>query len=151
MRTRLFMPLVAAALAACADSPPSAPAAVETYREIANVCPGLGDGCVPVSDEIDIASIDIGDAYIESVAGRRYYVSWSTQFLRVVPPNPIIPTDPLYGTVTSWNALVASNASYRAFLGQLRQVPPNPIRFQATALSDGTTYYLTSLQPVLAQ
>jgi hypothetical protein len=56
-----------------------------------------------------------------------------------------------------FNALVESRSSYRSFLGQLRQrppnpiVPPNPIRFRATALSDGTNDFLQSLQPVLLE
>jgi hypothetical protein len=149
-----------AALAACTDRAPNpaAPVALEPRRAIADACPGLGDGCTPVTAVIDLASVDVGDAYIVSGDGTRYYVSWSTQFLPVaLPPNPIIPTDPLYSTVISWNALVDSQSSYRSFLGQLRQLPPspilppNPVRFQATALTDGTSYFLTSLQPVLAE
>ena len=107
---------------------------------------------------IDVASVDVGDAYITSGGGTRYYVSWSTQFLPVaLPPSPIFPNDPLYATILSWNALVDSRSSYRSFLGQLRQLPPNPIlppspiRFRATALFDGTNYFLESLQPVLVE
>jgi hypothetical protein len=154
MRALPFV-LAAAVLAACADASPTVVAtdALETHRTVANACPGLEDGCTPVSDVVDIAAIDIGDAYIESTAGRRYYVSWSTQFLPVtLPPSPISPNDPI---VPAWNTLVESRASYKAFLALLRTLPPNPvlppnpIRFQVEALFDGTDYYLASLQPVL--
>lgn len=150
---------IATALTACADRSPNpvSPDALEAHRAVANACPGLGDGCYSVTDVIDVASVDVGDSYIESGAGRRYYVSSATQFLPVaLPPSPIFPTDPVYGSVVSWNALVESQSSYRSFLGQLRQLPanpilpPSPIRFRATALSDGTNYFLQSLQPVLA-
>ena len=157
---RIGVLLIAAVLAACTDRSPNpvTPDAREVHRAVATGCSGLGDGCTPVTDVIDVASVDVGDSYIESAAGRRYYVSFTTQFLPVaLPPNPIFPTDPLYGTVVSWNALVESQASYRSFLGQLRQLPPNPIiptdpiRFRATALYDGTSYFLQSLQPVFAE
>ena len=157
---RIAALLTAATLAACAERSPNpvSPDALEARRAVVSGCPGLGDGCTEVISVIDVASVDVGDAYIMSGEGTRYYVSWNTQFLPVaLPPNPIFPNDPIYGTVVSWNALVASQSSYRSFLGQLRQLPPNPIlppnpvRFQATALSDGTNYYLASLQPVLVE
>lgn len=158
MRTRAVIPLLAVALAACGERAPTpmAPASLETHRVVANACPGIEDGCTPVSEVIDVASVDVGDAYIQSSTGRRYHVSFATQFLAVaLPPNPVFPNDPIHGMLTSWNALVDSQAGYRAFLGQLRQlppspiVPPNPIRFQVEALFDGTDYFLASLRPVL--
>lgn len=148
--------LAVATLAACADTPSVAPASLEAHGTVARLCTIDDDFCDPVSDLLDVASIDVGDAYIESTAGRRYHVSVATQFLPVaLPPNPIFPNDPVYASLFSWNALVESRGSYRAFLGQLRQLPPNPIlppnpvRFQAEALFDGTAYQLVSLRPVL--
>jgi hypothetical protein len=156
---RIAVAFIAAGAAGCADRSPNpvTPDALEVHRAVANACPGLGDGCTEVISVIDVDSVDVGDAYIVSGDGARYYVSWGTQFLPVaLPPSPIFPTDPVYGTVQSWNALVESRSSYRSFLGQLRQLPPspilppNPIRFRTTSLFDGTNYFLGSLEPVLA-
>ena len=80
--------VAAATVAACADRSPNpvAPAALGVQRVGANACPGLGDGCIPVTDVIDVTSVDAGDAYITSGDGTRYYVSWATQFLPVALP-----------------------------------------------------------------
>jgi hypothetical protein len=162
MRALPFV-IVVATMAACSELPPSAATteAIETHRTVSNACDIFTEGCTPVTGTIDIVEVDMGDRYVASTDGTRYYVSDATRFFPtdpLFPTDPTIPNDPVFPNdpiVPAWNTLVESRASYKAFLALLRTLPPNPIlppspiRFQVETLYDGTDYFVTSLQPVL--
>lgn len=62
-----------------------------------------------------VASVDVAGGFLTSTTGDRFQASAATRFAPGGPP--IIPTDPVYPNLRAWNELVATGASYQAFLG----------------------------------
>lgn len=156
MSTRLALLLTALAALACADAPN--PMAVVPPARITSDggCGIFTEGCSTQYATFSVASVDLVSGSILGTDGTRYYAADATRFHPVVlPPNPVYPVDAIYANLGAWNSLIGTSASFRAYLGLMRALPPNPVipndpvRYSATALTDGTSLFLTDVTPFI--
>lgn len=156
MSTRLALLLTAVAALGCADAPDPMAVVPPTRITSDGGCGIFTEGCSTQTATFSVASVDLVSGSILGTDGTRYYAADATRFHPVeLPPNPILPNDPVYANLGAWNSLIGTSASFRAYLGLMRALPPNPIypvdpvRYTAVALTDGTSYFLTEVTPVI--